>query len=109
MFGFWLTITSLCTGAILLGAAGLVAGRPCTTHRGAMAELESQGGVVKEARVVDDGDLVTAGGITSGLELGLWLVRRELGAEAAVGVESMLEYQARGTVWTAELPPPETR
>ncbi|GAA2365376.1 hypothetical protein [Streptomyces cuspidosporus] len=51
--------------------------------------------------MVDDGDLVTTGGITSGLELGLWLVARELGADAATGGENMLEYEARGTVWTA--------
>ncbi|MFE7772416.1 DJ-1/PfpI family protein [Streptomyces sp. NPDC057445] len=96
-----LTISSLCTGAVLLSAAGLTKGRPCTTHHGAKAYLEEQGGVIKNARVVDDGDLVTAGGITSGLELGLWLVRRELGADAATGVETMLEYEARGTVWQA--------
>ncbi|MFZ4181906.1 DJ-1/PfpI family protein [Streptomyces pseudogriseolus] len=94
-----LTISSLCTGAVLLAAAGLIKGRPCTTHHGAKAYLEEQGGVVKNARVVDDGDLVTAGGITSGLDLGLWLVRRELGPDAATGVEVMLEYEARGTVW----------
>ncbi|MDG9709445.1 DJ-1/PfpI family protein [Streptomyces sp. DH10] len=96
-----LTISSLCTGAVLLSAAGLTKGRPCTTHHGAKAYLEEQGGVVKNARVVDDGDLVTAGGITSGLELSLWLVKRELGSDAATGVENMLEYEARGTVWQA--------
>ncbi|MBI0297541.1 DJ-1/PfpI family protein [Streptomyces sp. PRKS01-29] len=96
-----LTASSLCTGALLLSAAGLTKGRPCTTHHGAKADLKAQGGLVKDARVVDDGDLVTAAGITSGLELGLWLVRRELGADAAIGVEGMLEYEARGTVWTA--------
>lgn len=95
-----LTISSLCTGALLLSAAGLTKGRPCTTHHGAKADLKEQGGIVKDARVVDDGDLVTAGGISSGLELGLWLVKRELGADAAIGVETMLEYEARGTVWT---------
>ncbi|MCZ0207312.1 DJ-1/PfpI family protein [Streptomyces achromogenes] len=96
-----LTISSLCTGAVLLSAAGLTRGRPCTTHHGAKAYLAEHGGLVKNARVVDDGDLVTAGGITSGLELALWLVKRELGADAATGVETMLEYEARGTVWQA--------
>ncbi|MEU5270032.1 DJ-1/PfpI family protein [Streptomyces hygroscopicus] len=57
-----LTVTSLCTGALLLSAAGLTKGRPCTTHHGAKADLAAQGGIVKNARVVDDGDLVTAGG-----------------------------------------------
>ncbi|MER6478550.1 DJ-1/PfpI family protein [Streptomyces filamentosus] len=96
-----LTVAALCTGVMLLAAAGLTAGRPCTTHHRAGADLRRQGGLVKDARVVDDGDLVTAGGITSGLDLGLRLVRRELGADAAAGLEEMLEYEARGTVWSA--------
>ncbi|WP_370939058.1 DJ-1/PfpI family protein [Amycolatopsis sp. cg13] len=95
-----LTLASLCTGTLLLGAAGLVRGRPCTTHHGAVETLVQQGGVVKKARVVDDGDVVTSGGITSGLDLALWLVKRELGADAAAGLEEMLEYEARGVVWT---------
>ncbi|MFV2087069.1 DJ-1/PfpI family protein [Micromonospora sp. LOL_021] len=95
-----LVISSLCTGAIILAAAGLTAGRPCTTHNGAKAELAARGGVVKNARVVDDGDLVTAAGITSGLELALHLVRRKVSADIAVRAEEVLEYQARGTVWT---------
>ncbi|GAA2128840.1 DJ-1/PfpI family protein [Streptomyces synnematoformans] len=99
-----LTLASVCTGAILLGAAGLLRGRPCTTHHGAFEALESYGGVLTRARVVDDGDLVTSGGITSGLELGLWLVRRAFGPDAALDVERMLEYEARGTVWTAGEP-----
>jgi transcriptional regulator GlxA family with amidase domain len=96
-----LAVTSLCTGAILLAEAGLTTGRPCTTHSGAKAELAARGGTVIDARVVDDGDLVTAAGITSGLELALHLVRRELGAAVAVRTENVLEYQARGTVWTS--------
>ncbi|MFJ8647677.1 DJ-1/PfpI family protein [Streptomyces sp. NPDC093546] len=96
-----LTVSALCTGTMLLSAAGLTRNRPCTTHHRARQDLQDQGGVVKNARVVDDGDLVTAGGVTSGLDLGLWLVRRELGPDAATGLEAMLEYEARGTVWTS--------
>ncbi|MEH1016991.1 DJ-1/PfpI family protein [Micromonospora sp. CPCC 206060] len=96
-----LTIASLCTGAILLAAAGLTTGRPCTTHTGAKAELTARGGLVKNARVVDDGDLVTAAGITSGLDLALHLIKREIGSDVAVKAEEVLEYQARGTVWTS--------
>jgi transcriptional regulator GlxA family with amidase domain len=96
-----LTIASVCTGTIVLAAAGLTDGRPCTTHHRATEELQARGGVVTNARVVDDGDLVTAGGVTSGLELALWLVRREIGSHAAIAIEEMLEYEARGTVWTS--------
>ncbi|MFB7957943.1 DJ-1/PfpI family protein [Streptomyces sp. NPDC056045] len=96
-----LTVSALCTGVMLLSAAGLTKGRPCTTHHKAEPDLEEQGGLLRNARVVDDGDLVTAGGVTSGLELALWLVRRELGPDAATNLEAMLEYEARGTVWTS--------
>ncbi|MBM7171225.1 DJ-1/PfpI family protein [Streptomyces sp. G44] len=96
-----LTVAALCTGVMLLSAAGVTRGRPCTTHHKARAQLQEQGGVLKNARVVDDGDLVTAGGVTSGLDLALWLARRELGVDAALGLEAMLEYEARGTVWTS--------
>ncbi|MGI5151619.1 DJ-1/PfpI family protein [Plantactinospora sp. CA-294935] len=94
-----LTIAGVCTGTMLLSAAGLTAGRPCITHHRAVEDLRAQGGVVTEARVVDDGDLVTAGGITSGLDLALWLVERFLGADLAVQVEQVMEYERRGTVW----------
>lgn len=95
-----LAVTSLCTGAIILAAAGLVTGSPCTTHTGATAELAARGGVVKNARVVDDGDLVTSAGVTSGLDLALHLVKREVGGDIAIRAEEVLEYQARGTVWS---------
>ncbi|WP_020672241.1 DJ-1/PfpI family protein [Amycolatopsis nigrescens] len=92
-------MTALCTGVMVLSAAGLTKGRPCTTHRGARADLAAQGGKLVDARVVDDGDLVTSGGITSGLDLALWLLERELGAATAVKVENILEYERRGSVW----------
>lgn len=57
------------------------------------------GAQVIPERVVDDGDIVTAGGITCGLDLGLWLVERFLGAEVARTLEERLEYERRGTVW----------
>ncbi|WP_208024292.1 DJ-1/PfpI family protein [Amycolatopsis pithecellobii] len=94
-----LVFASVCTGAILLAAAGLVRGRPCTTHHAAVTELEAAGGRHVTARVVDDGDLVTAGGVTSGLDLALWLVERYAGAETALRLEKGFEYERRGTVW----------
>ncbi|MEV6759625.1 DJ-1/PfpI family protein [Streptomyces sp. NPDC051105] len=59
------TIASVCTGVLVLSAAGLTSGRPCTTHHLGKADLAAQGGRVIDARVVDDGNLVTAGGVTS--------------------------------------------
>lgn len=69
-------------------------------RRSFVAGVGARGGLVKNARVVDDGDLVTAAGITSGLELALHVVRREVSADVATRTEGVLEYEARGTVWT---------
>ena len=93
-----LTVASVCTGTLLLAAAGLTTGRPCTTHHVALNDLRAMGGEVVPGRVVDDGDLVTSGGVTSGLDLGLWLVERFLGPDAALQAETVLEYERRGTV-----------
>ncbi|WP_328389910.1 hypothetical protein OHS81_34625 [Streptomyces sp. NBC_00400] len=51
-----------------------------------------------DARVVDDGNLVTAGGVTSGIDLALWMITRECGASIAPHVESIMEYEQRGVV-----------
>nr|MDQ3034479.1 DJ-1/PfpI family protein [Myxococcota bacterium] len=59
-------VASVCTGAMLLASAGLLHDRPCTTHHVAREALASAGGALVDARVVDDGDVVTAGGVTSG-------------------------------------------
>ncbi|MEV5506085.1 DJ-1/PfpI family protein [Streptomyces orinoci] len=97
-----LIMASICTGAMLLSAAGLTKGRNCTTHHKVKDELRKQGGVIRDARVVDDGDLVTSGGITSGLDLALWLAQRELGdSDLVLSLELMLEYERRGIVWHA--------
>lgn len=92
-------VAGVCTGVMVLSAAGLTKGRPCTTHGLAKAELAAQGGKVIDARVVDDGNLVTAGGVTSGIDLALWLLTRECGPAVALGVESIMEYEQRGAVW----------
>jgi transcriptional regulator GlxA family with amidase domain len=91
----------VCTGVMALSAAGFTKGRPATTHAIAKASLAAQGATVINARVVDDGDLLTCGGITSGLDVGLWLVERYLGSQLANQLETMLEYERRGTVWRA--------
>jgi transcriptional regulator GlxA family with amidase domain len=92
-------MASVCTGAMLLAAAGLLKNRPATTNHGALDDLAAAGAKVIRARVVDDGDVITAGGITCGLDLTLWLVERFISAEAAHALEGSLEYERRGTVW----------
>ena len=93
------TIASVCTGAMLVAAAGLLSGRPAITHHGAIEELKATGAEIVKARVVDDGDIITAGGVTSGLDLALWLLERYFAPETAHKIEMMLEYERRGTVW----------
>lgn len=92
---------SVCTGAMVLAAAGLLRGRPAITHHAAIDDLAAAGAHVVPARVVDDGDVVTAGGVTSGLDLALWLVERHHGPAVAADAERRLEYERRGTVWRA--------
>lgn len=85
-------LAAVCTGAMLLSAAGLLRGRPAITHQVAVSALRDEGAQVVEARVVDDGDLVTAGGVTSGLDLALWLVERTCGAELAERAAKRMEH-----------------
>ena len=92
-------IAGVCVGVMLMSAAGLTRNRPCTTHALAKERLESEGGIIKKARVVDAGTVVTAGGVTSGIDQALWLVEREFGPDMATGVEGVLEHERRGVVW----------
>ena len=91
---------AVCTGTMLLAAAGLTDGRPATTHHAALDELRDSGAVITDARVVDDGNLLTCGGVTSGIDLAMWIVERELGAEVAASVARSMEYERGASVWT---------
>lgn len=93
------TIAAVCTGGMLVAAAGLLGGRAAVTHQGAIEELRASGATVVDARVVDDGEIVTAGGVTSGLDLALWLVERFAGRAVAEQVEHEMEYVRCGDVW----------
>ncbi len=88
-------IASVCTGSMLLAEAGVTDGRRAVTHAGAVDELRASGAEVVDARVVDDGDLLTAGGVTSGLDLALYIVEREFGREIADRVATVIEYERR--------------
>jgi transcriptional regulator GlxA family with amidase domain len=87
------TVASVCTGAMLLSKAGLLDGRPATTHHSALDDLRATDATVQETRFVDDGDVLTAAGITSGFDLALHLVEREFGEGVAADVARELEYE----------------
>jgi transcriptional regulator GlxA family with amidase domain len=95
-----ITVATVCGGSLALAMAGLLEGRHAVTHHLGMDVLEATGVNVVNARVVDDGDLVTAGGVTSGLDLALHLLQRSYGPRVALAVESLFDYERRGTVWT---------
>jgi transcriptional regulator GlxA family with amidase domain len=93
------TVAGVCTGGMLLARAGLTDGRPAVTHAGALDDLRATPATVVEARVVDDGDLLTAGGVTSGLDLAFHLVEREFGSAIAEAVQRQMEYEPRDAVY----------
>jgi len=92
------TLASVCTGAGILATTGLLAGRPVATHHRARDEVAAAGADVHDARVVDDGDLLSCGGVTAGLDLGLHLVRRTWGAGVAMAIAAEIEYEPTGSV-----------
>lgn len=85
-------MTSVCTGAMLLAHAGVIGDRPATTHHLAKDDLRATGATVLDERVVDAGTLVTAAGVTSGIDLALHLVERLVGADAADGGARRMEH-----------------
>jgi transcriptional regulator GlxA family with amidase domain len=86
---------SVCTGALLLGAAGFLRGRRATTHPSACQELEPYCGAVVHDRVVDDGDIITAGGVSSAIDVGLYLVEKLAGADARTRIATQMDYPYR--------------
>ncbi|WP_136717499.1 DJ-1/PfpI family protein [Halorientalis salina] len=92
------TVAGVCTGGMLLSRAGILDGRPAVTHAGALEDLRATEAEVVDARVVDDGDVLTAGGVTSGLDLAMHFVEREFGASVARAVRTEMEYEPTGTV-----------
>lgn len=94
-----IVVATVCGGSLILAMGGLLEGRPAVTNHLGMDLLGATGAVPVPARVVDDGNLVTGGGVTSGLDVALYLVERELGPRIAHAVEQLFEYERRGTVW----------
>ena len=85
-------VTSVCTGALVLGAAGLLQGKRATTHWNSHDFLEKFGAIPVQGRVVRDGNVITAGGVTSGIDFGLALVAELFGQEEAEKIQLYMEY-----------------
>jgi putative intracellular protease/amidase/uncharacterized protein (DUF952 family) len=85
---------SVCTGSLVLGALGRLQGRRATTHPSARAELAAHGAVASNERVVDAGQLVTAGGVTAGIDLGLHLAARLMGDEVAQKIAAQMDWRS---------------
>jgi putative intracellular protease/amidase len=84
--------TSVCTGALVLAAAGLLHGRRATTHWTAMEELARLGAIPVAERVVEDGKIVTAAGVSSGIDMALTLAARIADDDTARAIQLAIEY-----------------
>ena len=88
-------VTSVCTGSLLLHAAGFTSGRRITTHWGfvqALREQAKDATVLDDVRYVADGNIVTAAGVSAGIDMALWLVGQIWGVEHARGTQRLMEY-----------------
>ena len=94
-------MTSVCTGALIYAKAGLLDGRPATTHWSALERLAGYGNGVRvdpDARFVDDGDVVTAAGVSAGIDMALHLVARLDSVERAQAVRRYIQYDPQPPV-----------
>jgi transcriptional regulator GlxA family with amidase domain len=90
-------LASVCTGSLVFAAAGLLKGRPATTHWNALTELSDADPSIEvraDDRVVDDGDIVTSAGVSAGIDLALHLVSRLASPERAQQVRRGIQYEA---------------
>jgi len=92
-------MTSVCTGALVYGKAGLLDGRPATTHWSALESLGAFGARVDpDARFVDDGNIVTAAGVSAGIDMALHLIARLDSVEQAQKVRRYIQYDPQPPV-----------
>jgi transcriptional regulator GlxA family with amidase domain len=94
-------MTSVCTGALVYAAAGLLAGRSATTHwesLGLLHELDPTIQVRPDARFVDDGNVITSAGVSAGIDMALHLVARVAGIDRAREVRRAIEYDPQAPV-----------
>lgn len=83
---------SVCTGSLILGAAGLLSGKKATSHWAALERLSKWGAIPVEARIVEDGKLITAAGVSAGIDMALLLTSKVAGEAAAKAIQLGIEY-----------------
>jgi putative intracellular protease/amidase len=84
--------TSVCTGSIFLAHAGVLNGLVATTHWGSYDRLTALGAIATDQRVVQTGKIITAAGVSSGIDMGLVLVQQLAGEETAKAIQLAIEY-----------------
>jgi len=83
---------AVCTGSVLLGAAGFLEGKRATTHRTAFDDLRPYCEQVVDERIVDEGDVITARGVTSAIDLGLYLCEKVAGRDVRERIAAQMDY-----------------
>jgi transcriptional regulator GlxA family with amidase domain len=89
-------VTSVCTGSLILHAAGVAKGARMTTHWGAIPLLREHAGddsVLEDVRYVRDGSLVTSAGVSAGIDMSLWVVGQLYDPARARAVQRMMQYE----------------
>ncbi|HEY0238833.1 MAG TPA: DJ-1/PfpI family protein [Friedmanniella sp.] len=94
-------LASVCSGGMILASAGLLADHAATTNPACYDEFRPLVGELVDERVVDDDDRITAGALFCAVDLGLWVVERELGTETADRTAAAKAYARQGRVWRA--------
>ncbi|MDL2417859.1 DJ-1/PfpI family protein [Bacillus tropicus] len=92
-------VAGVCTGGMLLAASGILNGQKATMNHLAQGEMSKYGAELLPYRIVDQGDMITARGVTSGIDLGLWITEKFASSKIAAAVEYRMEYERRGVVW----------
>ncbi|MGG1341158.1 DJ-1/PfpI family protein [Bacillus thuringiensis] len=92
-------VAGVCTGGMLLAESGILNDKKATMHHLAQSEINKYGAELLPYRIVDQGDIITARGVTSGVDLGLWITERFANPKIAAAVGYRMEYERRGVVW----------
>lgn len=94
---------SVCSGSLLLGAAGFLHGKKATTHPKAYTELTRYCAEVVDQRIVDQGNVITARGVSASIDLGLYLIERLAGGDVRSAIAQQMDYPyySEGMVWSS--------